>query len=186
MKWRNRNMTDRKSIRLFVVATFLLTAIVANTCLQIEILNVQNDKYLPRTDFGNGNRKWRTAANSALLKSLEQQIAIERYTAFMAKHSDRPNMSPEQFFGPPYTAAEQELIDRSLARNSQESKLSSWVSSLGILQYVLAPLACFSAIVMFVVDRKPAIRIAAVVCSLLSVTSIYLMFYRGYFTSLGF
>jgi hypothetical protein len=102
-----------------------------------------------------------------------------------AQHPGEPEPGIEEFIGPPYTDAEQASIDTAIARNTLNSQLRNWVSGMGLLQYLLAPIALLSSLVLFRGTENRAVRFASVACAVSNMTSMYLMVYRGYFTSLG-
>lgn len=171
--------------RLAFFGCFLLTVIVVHTCIRIEVLNALNEYYLPRTDFGEGNPKWRDATQTSLLISLEHRIADERLSEFVVKHPTKSVTNVAQFTGPPYSQEEQNLIDKELADHALRAELYAWVSCMGLLQYVLAPVAFVWAIALIIFDRSIFFRVASSVFAVSVAASIWLMIYRGYFTSLG-
>lgn len=173
------------SSRISIAGCILLSTIVVHTCVRIEALNAQYGYYLPRTDFGSGNPKWRVAARSILLKGLDRRISQERFADYMESHPDKPVPDLERFAGPPYTSEQQQLIDTELAENALRSELHSWVDGMGLLQYFLGPFALVWAIAIFIAARTSTIRVTSALCMMCSAVSIGLMFYRGYFTSLG-
>jgi hypothetical protein len=171
------------SSRISIAGCILLTTIIVHTCLRIEVLNARYGYYLPRIDFGGGNSKWRTeGTQKMLLKEFDRRIAYERLRVYMDSHPDEPVPDLERFTGPPYTREQQHSID---AENALKSELHSWVDGMGLLQYLLGPFTLVWAIVIFFADRAKATRLPSAVCVVRSVVSIGLMFYRSYFTSLG-
>lgn len=168
-----------------LLCLLLLTAVVLHTCIRIEVLNARYNHYLPRTDWGNGNQKWRCAASSLLLRSLERDIANDRYHRFMQTHPDESGSDPDQFLGPPYSVAEKTFIDTEMAENDLRATLLGWVSSFGLLQYLLAPLAFCISIASLYFNPNVIIRLVAGSCTVFILVAIALMIYRGYFTSLG-
>ncbi|QDV61054.1 hypothetical protein [Crateriforma conspicua] len=168
-----------------IVCCLLLTAIVLHTCIRIEVLNARNGHFLPRAHPAAGNPKWRVVAPTLLARSLERTIAIDRLTSHVSQHPNYPEPGIEEFIGPPYTDAEQALIDTEIARNKLSFQLRDWVSGMGLLQYILAPVALLSSLVLMRGTENLAVRFASVACAVSNVTSMYLMFHRGYFTSLG-
>lgn len=90
----------------------LLTTVVVNTCMQIEILNVENNYYLPRTDFGPANPKWRTASSHATQIFAEKEVFFQRGEAYQREHPDEP-MPDDAFFRGPCILARRTSVDRS-------------------------------------------------------------------------
>jgi hypothetical protein len=171
--------------KLAFVGCLILTVIVVHTCVRIEVLNARYGYYLPRTDFGNGNQKWRVAGRRATMRWLEHKIHMERCAAYAAAHPDDPMDDLERFCGPPYSADEQKMIDTELAENELRAELWSWVASMGILQYILAPLTFAWAVALAVCNRSHLIRMSAIGFAVAAAVSIVLMFHRAYFTSMG-
>lgn len=169
---------------LFVVCV-VLAAVVLHTCVRIELLNASNDYYLPRTDWGDGNPKWRCSAASAHRQWLDREIANDRYRRFTEGHPEESDRNPDQFLGPPYTVVEQSLIDTAMANHKLRGDLYGWVCSFGLLQYLLAPLAFCVALVSLCFDKRVWMRYAAAGCAISVAVAIGLMIYRGYFASLG-
>lgn len=120
-----------------------------------------------------------------LLKSLEHKIAIERFESHLAQHPHDPPRDIEEFSGPPYTNAEQALIDSEIARNTLELELRDWVTGMGLIQYLLGPVALILSLLLLWHSDTFVARIAFVACTVSNSISIYLMIYRGYFESLG-
>ena len=176
------NVKNRKWI---FFACLLLTVVVLHTCIRIEVLNARYNHFLPRTDAGNGNPRWRCAASSLLLRSLERDIANDRYRRFMQAHPNEPGSDPDQFLGPPYSVAETTFIDAEMAENDLRASLLGWVSSFGLLQYILAPLAFCSSLASLYFNHNVIIRLVAGSCTVSILVAVGFMIYRGYFTSLG-
>jgi len=142
-----------------------LTLVAGHTCSQIEWRNYRAGGVLPRKIEGPGNPKWRIAADRTIP------------TRF---HGDRG--SKEERARP---AAEDVRLRPDPRRDNDESQLRSWVASWGLAQYVVAPLALFLAIHALVRARTAKRRCAFAAAATLSGAAIGMIFYRGYFTSLG-
>ncbi|HEY4261366.1 MAG TPA: hypothetical protein VGM98_14460 [Schlesneria sp.] len=169
----------------FHVACMILTCIVVHTCVRIEVLNARYGYYLPRTDFGSGNPKWRVADEKLFRLREEMMIARSRQEDYQAAHPDEGFPDESAFKGPPYSVAEQATIDAEVDHNRRNSTLRAWVGSMGLLQYVLAPAALFWSLDIVVSDRLRGRRVVAGLCGLLNLICIALMYYRGYWSSLG-
>ncbi len=171
-----------------IVVCILLTAIVLHTCIQIEVLNARSGYFLPRKLSRTGNPKWRVAAKKTLFKTLERTIALDRSEAHFDQHPNGPApdfQELEELSGPPYLDAEQAWIDNQVALYELNSKLRDWVGGMGLLQYLLAPIALLWSLWLFRIAASWAERLLVVGCTISNLTSTYLMFYRGYFESLG-
>ena len=108
------SMSAKKRKWIYFACLFL-TTVVLHTCIRIEVLNARYNHFLPRTDWENGNPRWRCAASSLLLRSLERDIANDRYRRFMQAHPDESGSERDQFLGPPYSVAETIFIDAEMA-----------------------------------------------------------------------
>ena len=172
-------------ITSFHIGCLILTCVVVHTCVRIEILNARYGYYLPRTDFGSGNPKWRVAADSLARRDFERSIAMERQAKFAEEHPGEPIPEHTEFIGPPYSASQQTELEAILDQNQRRSALYDWVRGMGLLQYALAPAALFWSVDIARIERSRSGRIAAGFAALLNLICIALMFYRGYFTSLG-
>ena len=184
---------DRVLVRLCVCIG--LSAVVLHTCIRIEIVNARSNGYLPRTDLVNGRLPtWRTAGERTVRKSVERQIAAQRLADAEANRESNvirenneirdASISSEPLAGPPWSQAEQALIEQTLREARQHSELYDWVSGPGLWQYVLIPASLVSA-GWLLTTRDRRVRAVACGCAASSVIALVLMFYRGYFTSLG-
>ena len=74
---------------------------------------------------------------------------------------------------------------RNSGRHTPSDELLEAVQLYGILQYLCAPILLVLSISLFR-QRKPSwVKFAGGICALAATAAIVLMFYRGYFTSLG-
>lgn len=164
--------TSRRKTLSFCLC-LVLTAVVTQTCVRIEILNARLGGLLPRELPTTGSPKWRVTAVSARRWAIEGQLRNEESLPY-----DRP-----------LTDEQEAEIDRRLApmipQIENNGKLRTLVGTWGLLQYVLAPLCLAWAVRLVLSMRLPRFRMAAGVFAVCSAISICLMFYRGYFTSLG-
>jgi hypothetical protein len=169
----------------FHVGCLILTCIVVHTCVRIEVLNARYGAYLPRTDFGSGNPKWRVADEKLVRLHEELMIARSRQADFEAAHPDEEIPDETAFRGQPYSPTELATIDAEVDHSRRNSTLRAWVGSMGLLLYVLAPAALLWSLDIVVSDRSRGRRLFAGLCGLLNLVCIALMYYRGYWSSLG-
>lgn len=85
----------------------------------------------------------------------------------------------------PLSATERAEMKRSVADGRAFDRLHRAVQTVGLTQYLLAPIAWFFAACMLPGAMERRHRRWVVVCLGLTSVSIALMFYRGYFQSLG-
>ena len=167
-----------------------LTFVVAVTCVRIEYLNVRAESYLPRTDFGGGNRKWRFAAEVAVRIDIERLVRLERMDQLRALGRSTPSLEEEQeMLERPFSDEELALItsrvETALERQRAKARLHNWVCTIGLLQYVLAPTALAWSLYFVATRRALRYRLGGVLTAVVSGVSIVMMFYRGYYASLG-
>lgn len=168
-----------------LVGCVFLTLLVAHTCLRIEILNARSGYILPRIYRGFGNPKWRSAARSTAMRGVQGEIAFQRLDAYVAAHPDEPEPDVDQFLGPPFNEREQAQIVDAIEKNELNSELKDLVGSFGCLQYVLAPAAFVWSVFLSALSNRWLFRVLFGVCAVGNAFSIWVMFDRAYFTSLG-
>lgn len=178
-------IVDAKRRKTLCFVCVMLTAIVAHTALRIELLKARCNYYLPRTAIDDGHPKWRVAAPESVRHWIDREIANERHARFKQEHPDEQGRDSDQFVGPPYTSVEQQMIDTAMTENQQQNALRNWVSTFGLLQYVLAPLTLCLSLACLRVCQNSVMRPLAVACAISTVAAIGSMIYRGYFKSLG-
>ena len=64
-------------------------------------------------------------------------------------------------------------------------QLRAIVATFGLMQYLLAPLLLTLAVLTVVRTRSGWVRLVGSCCSLIALFALTLMYYRGYYTSLG-
>ena len=69
--------------------------------------------------------------------------------------------------------------------NSPRNQLRAVVATLGLLQYLLAPLLLMFAIIVLLKSSRSWVKIGATLTLVASTIAISLMMYRGYYQSLG-
>ena len=165
--------------KLTVLGCFLLTLVVVHTALRIEHLNSLSGMFLPRsTDYT--NEQWQILELKSVLHDIDTRIAKRRTHAFLAAHPGEATPAEESFMGAPYSASEQNWIDRSKSEHASHTLLRWWVVNFGAAQYVIAPLAFLWATVNLLLVRKVPLRIVSGLCGLLAFGAIFLMIFRGY------
>ncbi len=145
-------------------------------CLYIEHLNIKAGSILPRKEYRNndpsqGMIKWRSSA-----------ITDEK--------SWRKAFGPEDESGVPVkrNLYEQELTEmkRYIDRIKSNNKLRDFISSFGLMQYCLVPIAAlWSIYIIFSKRHKRKMKIAATVSLIIALGCGYMAHYRSYFGSLG-
>ena len=145
-----------------------LALIVLLICIEIEILNHAASGYLPRKDLDDG--KWRTSP----------VFSEESWRRMNSMLNDDKTL-----FSRPLTAEEQIRMEREVFREKTNNSLRSSVSSLGLMQYILAPLSLIYSLIIALRSKKIFVKMISAVFALSSGTCMIVMLYRGYFTSLG-
>ena len=74
---------------------------------------------------------------------------------------------------------------RQSLRNTPRDKLRAWVGGPGLLQYVLSPALLVLSFYHFTLKKPVSYRGAAGLCGICCLVCMFLIFYRGYFSSLG-
>ena len=147
-------------------ATVVIATIVILICLQIEWLNKAADGYLPHIP----DTKWRDST----------PVSEE-----MWRRQQRYSKEDETLLTRPLTESERLQMQKDIEQANTMNALKGSVSGYGMLQYILAPVA-FILSIMLVISRRPMYK--RIICALFALSSLIamvLMFYRGYFTSLG-
>ncbi|MHC4880632.1 MAG: hypothetical protein ACYTGL_29625 [Planctomycetota bacterium] len=115
---------------------------------------------------------------------MDRRIAGMRYGDFFSLHPDAPEVDRQLFSGPPYSLVEQQLIDDALARTKANAALYGWVSTMGLLQYFIAPVALVWSARLTASRREMRMKATGTTCAVIAAAALILMFYRGYFTSI--
>ena len=76
-------------------------------------------------------------------------------------------------------------VETALERQRAKARLHNWVCTIGLLQYVLAPTALAWSLYFVATRRALRYRLGGVLTAVVSGVSIVMMFYRGYYASLG-
>lgn len=85
----------------------------------------------------------------------------------------------------PLTDDEARSMEQEVSRARADNELHEWVSTAGLLQYVLVPGTVIAALVLLRRKPAPAFRAAAGVTLAVAAVCGFFMVWRGYFTSLG-
>lgn len=177
--------TASRSLAIVCTLGTVATTIACFTCIRIEILNHQVGSFLPRQQVDGRITKWRGTSERVFRESTEQRIRQDRLCHYA--DGEHPTDRQMQFIlGTPLTDKETATLAALCRQNQLESSLYAWVSTLGLLQYLLLPFAAGCAIwctfhVRGIWQRVYWLALVAA-CGLCSV----MLIYRGYFSSLGF
>lgn len=179
------SLTPADSIRkhpirtTFFVICVLITSVVVTTAVRIELLNSAAGGPLPLT-INSYDGKWYPADIVYVMKSTDHKIGQIRQNLFKHNHPMEEVPELESFVGPPYSVDEQQRLDTAEKNHGLGIALYSWLRSMGIAQYFLAPTAFALCILgYFVFLRWPA-RLASLTLAGLSGWAIYLMMVREY------
>jgi hypothetical protein len=157
--------------RVVLGACVLLTLLAVFVCVRIEIYNIQVGGYLPRTDFGEGNPKWRVISGEGMRRMMMSRAKSK------AEAAGKPFKPTPEFL---------QEVERKAARAEVECHFRSFVSSWGLIQYLLLPVVLFMGLLIGTVEMfTKGTRITGVTCSVVALICGFFMFYRGYFPALG-
>lgn len=155
--------------KLIYFACFALALLVATTCLRIEILNAQLGYYMPReNDADWGISRWRKST------AIDEKAWIRMQSRFDSSIENRP-----------LTSQEQEEMRNYIKWAKANNDLRDLVEGLGLLQYLLIPILIVISVILIKRNNPKTYRILAFMSMLLGLISGFLVFYRGYFESLG-
>ena len=160
-------MTHSKNSKwsILYAACLLSTLFALNTCLHIEYWNSRAGGFLPRTDYGHANPKWRVAASKSVRKYYLRQLALEDEIRIVEN-------------GGKISEEEHEALQ-------SDSTLRGWVESAGLVQYLVAPFALMTAVFSLFVTKPLTARLGFAGLAALSGFTIAMMWHREYFRSLG-
>ena len=151
---------------LLIIFGYMIAIVVAAIAIRLEWMNHEAGGILPRTEYRNndpaeGLVKWRAG------------IASEKF--WRMSHLGEAEQDRE------LTPAEHTQMTDDIRRIAANSSLRSAVRTFGFLQY---PLVAILVAISIAIMKKSDWRIAMPLCAI-ALTATILMFYRGYFTSLG-
>ena len=155
----------KKKDALFWANTVIATIVIL-VCLQIELLNNAAGGYLPHIP----DSKWRDSTPVSEEMWRKQQRYSKEDVTLLTR---------------PLTESERLQMQKDIEQADTMNALKGMVSGYGIWQYIFAPVALILSIVMAISRRPMYKRIMCAVFALSSLIAMVLMFYRGYFTSLG-
>lgn len=142
----------------------VLSAIVLNTCLQIEVWNhLAGGDVLPnreggklRYSIGESERGWRAYQS---MRTQDESLRAGR----------------------PLTAEEHALFQKHSKDAERRNKVVSWSRGMGTFQYLLAPLAITWSVALAFRGPTRRMRLIAILFSLTNTMALASMLYRGYF-----
>jgi hypothetical protein len=146
-----------KLIRIAVrISTAVLAVIAILNCWMIEIVNIEAGGYLPRKDF-----------------PPDGQNPKWRYSPgrYLLERAQTPSEKRQAF-------ADMQI-------NEPRNKLRGLIQGTGLLQYLIAPAALVMALIWRRSEKRPLACIVADLCCVSAAFCMYMMVYRGYFSSLG-
>lgn len=143
----------------------------------IEYWNIKAESFFSGIDYSKGgNLKWRWIPTDTYKRNLEYSYKLEHKIPLEMDLSREQKDEVEPLFRKKYPNIEKlENINR----------LCDWVSTWGILQYLLAPSMLILSIVQVRRTKQKALKSFGIITLVFSVVAMFLMFYRGYFSSLG-
>ncbi len=158
------------------VITYLIALIMSFICIRIEILNRESGYRLPNREFYNDNQ------DNGPVKWRESPITTEKRWRQVRGPRNEDGSPAEREL----TSSEKYHMECEISGAKANNALLEFVSSAGLLQYILVPLTFFLSFALYtrLPVQKRRILIAfppmflAILCGIL-------MLYRGYFTSLG-
>lgn len=158
-------------MKIVQVICGVLTLIAVHTCVRIEIYNYRMGGYLPRQEPG----KWRFHSAEAERKMMEMRLRTQA-------ESD----------GVPFVLTEEQKrqLDEAEAKARPKATLDNdfhdFVELWGLLQYLVAPLATLLGFGLLIerTATKRARKLGGLMFAL-ALPCVILMFYRGYFSALG-
>lgn len=136
-------------------------------CVLIEVQNARAGSYLPTSEAG----KWR-----------ESRMTTEaRWREWQSRRNEDPTILTR-----PLTPKEKDSMETMIRQSRALNSLRELISSIGLMQYLVAPLATvLCAVVAGTPDVSRSQRRLAMMCTGASLTATVLMLYRGYISSLG-
>ena len=161
------------------------SALILLVAIRVEILSCRAGVSLPYTDKGNYNQKWRVAGDRACVNHSKQIVAMLRMQAYVRENPEAPCPTEEEVMAAPLTVEEQRFCYSERQKNLARGSLVNWLSTMGMLQYILAPTVLVLSIYTISFVQRKSVRIIAALTLCVGVACCATMFYRGYFTSLG-
>lgn len=161
--------------KIALISCVVLTAVIVITAARIEQLNILCGHVLPLQQ-----ERWILPDREEFAALVERQIARRRLEFARGERPNDTHPELEQFEGPPYTEEEKERKASQAAVYESHRHLHWWLSGMGILQYVLAPIVMLWALCNIFLHKHISLRILNGSCAVLSFGAIFLMFLRDY------
>ena len=153
------------------IAAIALAVCASTITTYIEVLNTRADGFLPRTLPEHGNPKWRA-----------------RFYDTEARWRSILGPKDEQWepVTRPLTSAEQDKMHEDIAHAKAMNDLRGAVEGLGLWNYLLVPALLGVALSLLPCSRRPIAKLSVLLLLGIGLTAGGVMFYRGYFTSIGY
>ncbi len=151
-----------------LILIYAIAIVVGVIAARVEYLNAAAGRYLPRT-ISTDAGKWRTTF-----------LNEERWRRFYGPLDESGEPAARAL-----TAAEQQQMQSDSARISANDRLRDWVGSAGLLQYLLLPALVF--ITLAAIAARPTRQGVAMLAPVAAVIvfAFASLWYREYFSSLG-
>ncbi|MDB6024650.1 MAG: hypothetical protein JWM68_873 [Verrucomicrobiales bacterium] len=157
---------------IYPAIVLVLIVIILQTCIRIEIANVQAGNILPRDMPTHGNRKWRGTSDFGLRKMLELDYRVEN------------DLLWDQSIPPVGLAEIERKFSLKAPRSRAEGHLLSLVGGWGLLQYPLSIVLGILGLTMALSSVVKG-RMFYASAGVIGATCFGVALYRSYFTSLG-
>ena len=162
----------------------ILTVAACVTCVRIETLNHRLGGVLPRQEINGGIPKWRGASGRVFREATEARLRQDRL-AHLDGDDDRTDAQLRAILDQPLTQREKTELDELCHRNDLEASLYGWLTTMGMLQYAILPLALASSLWCLLRAQSRWRRAYSSVLIFSCLICVVLLFHRAYFSSLG-
>jgi hypothetical protein len=153
--------------KAFLIICCVVAPVMVAICARVEVLNARAGGYLPRVDEG----KWRSFSARAYEFGWRERRAEE---------SD-----DEAWRTRPLTAAERAQLQSEIDPFMPREQLRSFVTGVALAQYPLVPVVFAAALGLLRRQRSVRHGVVAIACITFATVCGTMMFYRGYFSSMG-
>lgn len=183
-RWHERFQNPTRVRTLVSALSTILTVVACVTCLRIEALNNVLGGVLPRHEVDGQATKFRATSTRVFREAMESRLRQDRL-----EHLDEcehfTDTQLQSILRSPLTRSEKAALDESCRQNEWNTSLLAWVSTMGLLQYIILPIALGSTLWCIAHVRTTGERIY--LCGLLAlcVLCVVMLFHRAYFASLG-
>ena len=162
----------------------ILTAVVAFTAVKIEVLNLQSGSPLPREEFDGRITTWRAGGESFFVQMKLRDIAANRFQKNYKTNRSVGDVPAHTVLALPLTDSELSDLCQTFEKVERNSEFRSFVQTMGIAQYLLAPITLIFSVI-YLCERQPkSERLMGLLALSVASVAILLMFYRAYFSSL--